>query len=327
MAMQPRVRIGINLKKHKNRQAEELRGESKKVYKFIEKLKVMNFEKINCNLCNSNNFKWLFQKDSCGVRFNIVKCKNCGFIYMNPMITKKSLEKLYPSEYYHNILQPFKLGKKELVHLSNKSTFQKITKITKLNKGNLLDVGCAAGAFLYSIKKEYPDWNVFGCDISKKCIKFGKKTFDLKLKAGEIKDCKYRDNFFDVITMREVIEHTPKPMEDLKEMNRILKIGGFIFIRTGNMESLIAKIKGKNHFYYVPVHSSYFSKKTIKMALEKSGFNVLKITGIHYSEEDKLKAFGFDIKTWLKLAGLKSLYKFGFLGGMNVFAQKIENVS
>ena len=33
-------------------------------------------------------------------KFSLVKCKNCGLIYVNPRLTRKSLAKLYETEYF-----------------------------------------------------------------------------------------------------------------------------------------------------------------------------------------------------------------------------------
>lgn len=289
----------------------------------------MDFEKTNCNLCGSDTSEFMFLKEARGVNFNVVRCKQCKFIFMNPMITKEGLKKIYTDNYYEN----FDLSRKpeaneKLYHTINTATFKYITKITGIHDGNLLDVGCALGYFLDSVRRTRTGWRLFGCDISKESITLGRKKLNLDLRVGEIKDCKYPDNFFDIVTMREVIEHIRDPVEALREINRILKKGGFIVITTGNLDALIPRIRGKKNFYYDSVHVSYFSIKTIKDALRSSGFKVFRIDPYFYTQRAVLSEEGFNIRDWLTLLKLKALDifrigNFSIMGGMLVFAQKL----
>lgn len=82
-----------------------------------------------------------------------------------------------------------------------------------------------------------PQTHEGACTYFKKTINY---TLDIdpKSKATYIADiCKenkevIRNNFFDFIVCTEVLEHTLNPFAAIKEMHRILKVGGLLFIST-----------------------------------------------------------------------------------------------
>ena len=64
----------------------------------------VKMEYVNCNLCDSDKTELLFVSKDMLLnkpgQFLIVRCKNCGLIYLNPRPTKQSLQQYYPTQYY-----------------------------------------------------------------------------------------------------------------------------------------------------------------------------------------------------------------------------------
>jgi 2-polyprenyl-3-methyl-5-hydroxy-6-metoxy-1,4-benzoquinol methylase len=267
----------------------------------------------------------MFSKETKGFSFTIVRCRKCGFVFMNPMITKKGLKKVYTYDYYkfYNLHAREDIG---ALYAADASAFREIQNQSGIHSGNLLDIGCAQGFFLHSVKKNFSRWNVFGCDISRECTEFGKNKLKLKLRTGTVEDCRYPEKFFDIVKLRETIEHLENPIGSLNEINRILKKGGYVAIETGNVDSMISKIYGRRHPYFDITHVSYFSIATLKYALEKTGFDIVKTGGIYYAEKDILKK-GFDASAWLRLMRMQVLDamrfgNFSVMGGIRILARK-----
>lgn len=89
----------------------------------------------------------------------------------------------------------------------------------------VLDIGCGSGAFISKVtqaKKRY------GCDLDKDVI--GKAKADYKNVQFKYLDSTgvlpYKDNFFDVVTSLEVLEHVVEKEKFLMEILRVLKPGG-----------------------------------------------------------------------------------------------------
>ncbi len=61
-------------------------------------------EYVSCNLCAGNKTELLFVSKDMLLnkpgQFRIVKCKNCGLIYLNPRPSESALGQYYPKQYY-----------------------------------------------------------------------------------------------------------------------------------------------------------------------------------------------------------------------------------
>lgn len=82
------------------------------------------------------------------------------------------------------------------------------------------------------------------------------------------------DNIFDVVTMWDVVEHFISPMDELKEIYRILKPDGKLYISTPNHRK--GMYLGSNWFGYNASyeHLFYFESSTLARMLSKIGFSI-----------------------------------------------------
>lgn len=309
-------------------------------------------EKVNCNLCGSNNFNLLFKNydrlhKKPGV-FNVVKCKNCGLVFLNPR--PRDISAYYPDDY-----SPYNLPRATFPEFLT-SKFLNSEKYYKKNKnalecffayvfeliyspvpfryfGKALDVGCGRGTGLYSLKNA--GWDVYGFDTSKKAVEFARKKLGLKnIFMGTLENRKYPENFFDVIILSHVIEHLPDPVKTLNKIKKILRPGGLLLITTPNFGSFGAKIFGQ---YWYPVdsprHLFLLDKETLKKMLNKvGGFEVKKINysiavdsftkSIEYYWSEKIKS-SISLP-FLKIFFLPFTIILGFLRRSDVFSWYIE---
>jgi uncharacterized Zn finger protein len=58
------------------------------------------YERINCNLCGRDDTELLLNIRGLPLSlekasFNIVRCKNCGLVYVNPRLSGSELTRLY----------------------------------------------------------------------------------------------------------------------------------------------------------------------------------------------------------------------------------------
>lgn len=145
------------------------------------------YKRILCPVCNSNNYKILIRggKKSQNLKKlkklysssnnlfidQVVLCKKCSFIYINPRINNKIILSGYTEVIDKKFISQDKLRLKTF----NRS-IKKINSIINLKKIKLgLDVGTASGAFLMACKKN--NLNVQGIEPSKWLVsKFKKKN-------------------------------------------------------------------------------------------------------------------------------------------------------
>jgi ubiquinone/menaquinone biosynthesis C-methylase UbiE len=119
---------------------------------------------------------------------------------------------------------------------------------------------------------------VIGIDISDKCIEIANHNHPkIHFEIGDFAKLKYNENHFDGIISYYSIIDTPKIYlhKILKEFNRVLKRNGYLLlaVKEGETEGYEEELLGiKIKIYY-----SLFTKKEIKTALEKSGFENIRI--------------------------------------------------
>ena len=144
--------------------------------------------------------------------------------------TKKSVGTFYTS--IQKIAEKDSRNKNEpYQYLEFDHIFKKeINKNLKKNS-RILDVGCGFfGGFLPFIHKHKFN-NLYACDINPNTIINLKKNYKfIKVKKGSCLKLPYPDNSFDFIVCYGVIHHTHNYSLAIKELSRILKKDGVIFL-------------------------------------------------------------------------------------------------
>lgn len=112
-------------------------------------------------------------------------------------------------------------------------------------QGNILDIGCSMGGFMYSLYNSKKFDFIAGIDIDTTAVKMAKEykkmnnisDEELFVDTGSIYELPFEDNKFDFIIMKDVGEHLENK-ENLEiamvELKRVLKDDGHIFIETPN---------------------------------------------------------------------------------------------
>jgi SAM-dependent methyltransferase len=77
-----------------------------------------------------------------------------------------------------------------------------------------------------------------------------------------------------VITLWDVIEHTPDPKAVLDLCRALLKPGGVLVVNYPDIGSWIARALGRRWLFLTSVHLYYFDRRTMRMLLEKTGYSV-----------------------------------------------------
>jgi len=242
-----------------------------------------------CKICGANNSEVKYHLKT----FNVVKCCACSTVFLDFKNRVMDPQVVYSPDYYQErnehylkniIIDPIH-GPENPSIIDFGEGFKLIDSFKQ--PGRLLDVGCGMGIFLTMAKER--GWEVSGVDISDYATGFARERFSINCFVGRLKNANFPNNYFDVITLWDVIEHFESPLEELEEIRRILSDDGIIFFDTPNVESLMRQIA---HWLYritgglfkYPVkklyhqfHLYYFSIKTLKMLLDKSGFEIIEL--------------------------------------------------
>lgn len=250
----------------------------KRVYFLVPPMK-------SCNLCGSSNIQNYAQFN----KYSLQKCSSCDLLFTDQ--DSIDMKSLYTKDYFDGIHGNFfadcKKDYETRINTSKKlQNFQHVLKKIKETKssGKFMDIGCATGVFLDMAQKE--GYDVTGVDVSEFACKYATENFGIKTLNGKLEDLQLEEKSFDIITMWDVIEHVPNPHAFLKEVHRILKDDGIIFILTVNDSSLMgwgAEAAYLGTFKLVPTftrmihpihHNYHFKEKNLQQYLEKNGFSI-----------------------------------------------------
>jgi len=90
------------------------------------------------------------------------------------------------------------------------------------------DVGCGTGILLQQLRQLGKGLNLHGMDIAPEMVKVARAKFgkSVELRQGSANSLPYDDNTFDYVTCATSFHHYPNPDNSLREMFRVLKLGG-----------------------------------------------------------------------------------------------------
>lgn len=225
---------------------------------------------FQCNLCSSNDTKFLFYKNN----FQIRKCKNCKVVFtVIPM--DFDLNSLYNEDYFQGKVKDgyndYK-GSESVLRAEFSKDVELLTKYTNKHS-TLLEIGSAYGFFLDTVNGRYI---ADGLEIAADAVIFsrmrGHTVYQGTLDSEAVSKLGKRD----IVCMFDVIEHLPNPAETIFLIDTILSEGGFLLLTTGNIESITAKVLGKKwRLMTPPQHAFFYSKKSLQFLLKAHNFEIV----------------------------------------------------
>jgi 2-polyprenyl-3-methyl-5-hydroxy-6-metoxy-1,4-benzoquinol methylase len=216
--------------------------------------------------------------------FNVVRCRNCGLVYLNPRPDVCELSTIYPPNYYAYSLE-------EAYDESQRKNFYYKMRYSMILKGlegvmsflppdrkevKVLDIGCADGHVLNWFREvKSRKVETFGVDMSAQAVEKARSKGHTAY-AGRFEDVDLPPNTFDLIWASHVIEHVPDPKAFASKAFELLKPGGIFWFWTPNIASLDARIFRKRHWgaYHFPRHWVFYDPDSVKQLSKATGFEL-----------------------------------------------------
>lgn len=246
-------------------------------------------EYVTCNLCDADDTTLVYPSTlpdgaldtpdpgslACtnsryGVHPPIVRCRRCGLMYANP---RREASVLLNG--YDHVVDETYVKEREGRVLTFRRHLQPIEKLVGSGTGKrLLDVGCHIGIFLEIAAER--GWDAWGVEPSFWSVSQARDR-GLKVTHGTLRQAAFDSDFFDVVTLWDVIEHLPDPRAELLEVARVLRPGGLLAVHTMDVSSLFARLMGAFWPWLMEMHLYYFSRRTLSALLARTGFEVIRI--------------------------------------------------
>ncbi len=213
---------------------------------------------------------------------NVVKCRNCGFVYTNPLILLPETDGPHgyrDAEEY----RPYAENPRRALEQTLKTIERLIGR-----KGRLLDVGAGKGEFLAVAKR--CGWEVQGLEPSEGLAAHASTTHHLPIWRTTLDDHAIPQASFDVVTLNMVLEHVDDPNGLLRAVHRVLVSDGILFIEVPNLESFMLeairmyfRIRKRDWSpllspLHWPFHCYGYSLHTIRFLCQRNGFDIVRAT-------------------------------------------------
>lgn len=238
---------------------------------------------MSCNLCRADDTELLYEgrdrfHDISGT-YCLVRCRQCGLIYLDPTPTPEELDRHYPVDYipYSKAIddEPGLLKRWDRRYGMYKR-YRAVTQSTGREPGRVLDVGCATGNFLDAMRR-HGGWQPVGVELNPYASNYARERLGLDVFTGTLEEAGFRDSSFDVVTLWDVLEHVPDPRTTLQEIARVLRTGGILVASLPNPGTWEIGLFGPYWAGWdVPRHLHLFTHDVIARYLEEAGFELIK---------------------------------------------------
>jgi len=163
-----------------------------------------------------------------------------------------------------------------------------LEEITAETNNNILDVACGNATFLKMLSNKY-DIKGYGIDISEKMIENAKRRCpDMAFEISSCEHTPFDNQIFDMVTVCAAYHHFPDTKAFAKEVSRILKPKGLLYIAEVYYPFIIRAIFNP----FVPLSKAgdvkFYSPKEIQSNFEKYGFEM-----VNFKREGHIQIIGF----------------------------------
>ena len=201
-------------------------------------------------------------------------CTGCGHISLRTPLTPDLLKNLYTDYYPRSCLsldefQPSQSSEGFSAWLNGlkRSTFRWVPENVKV-----LDIGCGFGQSLAYHQARGCD--AYGVEADENIKKVAEK-FGFNVHIGLFDPKQYEPNFFDYVTLDQVLEHVIDPIKTLQGMAYVLKPQGMAIISTPNANGWGVRLFGRYWInWHAPYHLQHFSVESMRIAAEKAGLKI-----------------------------------------------------
>ena len=243
-----------------------------------------------CPLCGCCDFRRIgkrggtFHRDKKGVQTQVVQCNECSLFYTNPTLVPLSNPYEAAGEDYfvgraHDPVRKIMLGEEFAAQTE---------RLLNGRRGIILEAACGKGEFLRGAINR--GWKARGVEMTEYFAAIA-RDHGIDVETAPIEDSRYLEesNTCDAIFMLAMLEHLYDPLVMLRKANSILVPDGIALINVPNEVTSLVNQLGNRYVKlmygrewtmslsptFSPFHVVGFSPKSLRKALEMTGFEVI----------------------------------------------------
>ena len=226
-----------------------------------------------CPLCSESRADSVGQKNG----YPIVRCVNCGLIYLSPMPAAEEIAAMYddydPTQMY--------LGKYRKKILT--ATYKQKLAARHLESGSrrFLDIGCNLGAVCEAARRQ--GFDATGIDLDEATLDKARELFpDCRFDCITSYELAERGEKFDLVFCTEVLEHVPETHRFAASFRDLLNDRGILYLTTPDAghkripDDFVSWDEVKP-----PEHVMFYSRDTVSRLLQQHGFEIIRFRWCH----------------------------------------------
>ena len=218
-----------------------------------------------------------------GSKFWLMRCRSCGFIQPEALPTLPNyFDRMYDQQWPQDWLErEFTCGYKDFIF---QQVLRNLSQRVPVKKRQLLDVGAHVGRLIHLA--QHAGWQAEGAELNP--ITSSYAALKTKLPVHRVNALKLiaEGRKYDAVTMIDVLEHIPNPVEMLAAIRNLLDAEGWLAVKVPCgpnqlfKEYLRSRWKRNNDFSVAEnlVHINHFSPSSLRQALKKAGFSNITLT-------------------------------------------------
>ena len=221
-----------------------------------------------CPLCGGERLSYLFAHAGTP----IVRCERCRLVLRNPQPSDEELAAIYTSDYF--------LGGDghdgETNRLKQETAAGYLDEIEeKTGRAapgtRLLEIGPGLGNLL--VEAASRGYDVTGIEWSESSVRSANQRLGAdRVIRGSLSTVDLAAESFDLAVLSDVLEHTRDPLADLRQLWRLLRPGGALFMAVPSLDSWSARVMRERWLEFKLEHLYYFDSATVQLLLFKGGF-------------------------------------------------------
>lgn len=197
-------------------------------------------------------------ESDCGKTFDIFQCPYCGLVQI--------LQE--PVYYYKDVIRAAAVS--DEMKDFRKDYFKRFVEDCGLQGKKVIEIGAGCGEYMLMAAQN--DMQVYGLEHLRESV-IKARELGLAVFEGYVEDADYKipESPYDGFFILNFLEHVPEPREFLKGIASNLRDGAYGLVEVPNADFIM---ENKMFSEFMIDHLSYFTKDTLRLVLEMSGFEV-----------------------------------------------------
>jgi 2-polyprenyl-3-methyl-5-hydroxy-6-metoxy-1,4-benzoquinol methylase len=196
----------------------------------------LELESVPCDFCGGTDFAPFWGKMRHGLNLETVFCRRCSLCQTNPRPTAEA-NRQFHSQMYMQFHANTSESEGDYVTRSARIAAPRVTQLARVIGADrplsVFEVGCGVAQF-QKLAREQTAWKLSG-------IEPGREQYELNRKLGFEVENRFLDDLpkgtgpFDVVVCFHVLEHFLSPADFVRRVNRLLPIGGLLYVEVPNL--------------------------------------------------------------------------------------------